>query len=81
MIKYEVTLPLVVQKYFFLFFKHLNNIHFQITQNLVVLNITNPFFTCSRQQISSNLGVSKFLEYSCYFLSFNLIEFLRAYRK
>jgi hypothetical protein len=45
MIKYEVTLPLVAQKSFFLFFKHLNNTLFQITQNLVVLNTTNTFFT------------------------------------
>jgi hypothetical protein len=60
---------------FFVFFKHLNNTPFQKkTQNLVVLNTTNPFFTCTRQQISCNLGVSKFLEYICYFLLFNWIS-------
>jgi hypothetical protein len=48
MMKYEVTLQLVVN-FFFLFFKHLNNTRFQVTQNLVILNTTNPFFTCRRQ--------------------------------
>jgi hypothetical protein len=60
--KYEVTPPLVDKKVSLYFFKRLNNTPLRITQTLVVLNTTNPFFTCSRQQISCNLGVSEFFK-------------------
>jgi hypothetical protein len=65
----ELHFHLLCKKVVFYFF--IPKLHtLKTTQKLVTLNTANTLFICIRQHISCNLGLSEFLEYICYFLSF-----------